>query len=220
MFDHSQIVRDEQVRQLELFLQIAEQVDDLGLHTHVECADRFVANDEFRLHRQRPCDADALPLAAAELVRIPARVFRRQPNRFQQFRHPCLLVALVLAQFVDAQRFANDPADGHAWVERAVRVLENHLGLPAKSAEVGNLLPGKLNRPGRWLDESEQGPPESRLAAPAFADQADAFALVDCKRDAIHRPHPADRLLQNPGPDREMGFEVGDLEQVHKCLSW
>ena len=56
-------VRDEEVGQPELLLQVLEQVDDLRLDRHVQRADRLVANDELRLHRQGAGDADALPLS-------------------------------------------------------------------------------------------------------------------------------------------------------------
>ena len=57
-------------RQAEAVLQILEQVDDLRLDRHVERRDRLVADDELRLAGERPGDADALALAAGELVRI------------------------------------------------------------------------------------------------------------------------------------------------------
>ena len=36
MADHAEIMRDEEVSQLELFLQILEQVEDLGLDRYVQ----------------------------------------------------------------------------------------------------------------------------------------------------------------------------------------
>ena len=64
----------------ELVLELLEQVDDLRLHRDVERAHRLVADDEIGLHRERPRDADALPLPAGELVRIaPHHVGARGP---------------------------------------------------------------------------------------------------------------------------------------------
>ena len=63
-----QIVRDEDVRQAELLLQVAQQVDHLGLDRNIQGRDRLVAENHLRPHRQSPRDADPLPLAAAELV--------------------------------------------------------------------------------------------------------------------------------------------------------
>ena len=70
VLDEPQIVRDEQIRQLQLLLQIHQQVDDLRLHRHVERRDRLVEHQERRIERQRARQADALPLSAAELVRV------------------------------------------------------------------------------------------------------------------------------------------------------
>ena len=70
MRHHREVVRDEQIGEAELVAQIGEQIDDRRLHGDVERGDRLVADDEARLGGQRPGDRDALPLAAAELMRI------------------------------------------------------------------------------------------------------------------------------------------------------
>ena len=51
-------------------LQLDEHVDDLRLDRHVERRHRLVADQQRRLERERARDADALALAAGELVRI------------------------------------------------------------------------------------------------------------------------------------------------------
>ena len=48
VLDHRQVVRDEQVGQAELVLQVHQQVDDLRLHRHVERRHRLVADDQAR----------------------------------------------------------------------------------------------------------------------------------------------------------------------------
>ena len=68
-----QVVRDEEVGELQPLLQIQQQVHDLRLHRDVERRDRLVGDDERRLQRERARQADALALAAAELVRILRR---------------------------------------------------------------------------------------------------------------------------------------------------
>ncbi len=67
VLDHRQVVADEQVRQSELVLQIQQQVHDAGLDGHIERRHRFVECEDLRVQRQRPCDTDALLLAAGEL---------------------------------------------------------------------------------------------------------------------------------------------------------
>ena len=84
MLDQPQIVRDEQIGQLQLLLQIHQQVDDLRLHRHVERRHRLVEDEERRIQRQRARQADALPLAAAELVRVALEMRRFEPDEAEQ----------------------------------------------------------------------------------------------------------------------------------------
>src|SRR5689334_18343648 len=70
MLDNRETVSDEEIRQLQLLLQLFEQVDDLCLDTHIQRRHRFITDDELRLDCQSSCDADALALTAGELVRI------------------------------------------------------------------------------------------------------------------------------------------------------
>ncbi len=42
VFDHREIMRDEQVGQIELALQLGEQIYYLGLNRNIECRDRFI----------------------------------------------------------------------------------------------------------------------------------------------------------------------------------
>jgi hypothetical protein len=54
VFDHGQIVRDEDVGQAQLILQILQQIQHLRLHRHVQRRNGFVADQDFRLQvRQR-----------------------------------------------------------------------------------------------------------------------------------------------------------------------
>ena len=69
---HAEVVADEQVGEAELLAQLHEQVEHLRLDRDVERRDRLVADEELRLHRERPGDADAGALAAGELVRVAA----------------------------------------------------------------------------------------------------------------------------------------------------
>src|SRR5579875_328433 len=71
MLDDAEIVRDEQQAQAQLLLEAAQQVEDLRLDGHVECRRGFVGDDDARPESKSRSDADALSLAAAQLVRIP-----------------------------------------------------------------------------------------------------------------------------------------------------
>src|SRR5208282_1556440 len=64
------VVADEEIGELVLLLQLAQEIDDLRLHRHVEGRGRLVEHDEARREHHRPRDGDALALAAGELVGI------------------------------------------------------------------------------------------------------------------------------------------------------
>ena len=114
--DHRQLVGDEQVGQVELLLQVFHQVDDLRLDRDVEGADRLVRDHERRVEHQGPCDADALPLATRELVRIAVHETRVEADDAHDLLHP-LFGLLAASQPEVAQGFAHDVADGHSWVQ-------------------------------------------------------------------------------------------------------
>src|SRR5882724_3667313 len=65
-----EIMRDEQIGEAMLALQIDQEIDHLGLDRDVERGHWLVADDQPRPERQRAGDADALALAAGKLMRI------------------------------------------------------------------------------------------------------------------------------------------------------
>ena len=181
---HRQVMRDEEIRDAALLLQILEQIDDLRLHRNVQRAHRFVADDQLRLDRQRAGDADALALPAAEFMRIPLRVNRVEADRLQQFGDAFLPRGFAVGQFVDVQRLADDLLDRHARIERAVGVLENHLELAPpraqhRAAHPRDVLAVEQNAARRRLDQPHDGAAQRRLAATAFADQPQRFPRLD-----------------------------------------
>ena len=127
---HGQIVGDEQVGQTELLLQVLQQVDHLALDRHVERGHRLVADDHARLDRQRAGDADALALAARQLVRIAQRHVGIEADQLQQLGDARLDLGLG-QDLVHVHRLGDDLADGHARIERGVGILEDHLHLLA-----------------------------------------------------------------------------------------
>ena len=129
VLDDAHVVGDEHVGQPELALELLQQVQDLGLDRDVERGDGLVADDEVGLEDERPGDADALALAARELVRVAACVVRLEADQVHHLGdlRPPLGVA---AETVDAQPLADAVADRRARVEARVRVLEDDLHPP------------------------------------------------------------------------------------------
>jgi hypothetical protein len=86
--DDGQVVGNEQVRQPEPVLQVAQKVDDLGLRRDVEGGYRLVAHEQAGLEGQRPGDGDALALATGELVGLAPEHVGADPDLAEQLDHP------------------------------------------------------------------------------------------------------------------------------------
>ena len=132
--DDGEVVRDEEVREAEVPLEVLEQVEDLRLDRDVERRDRLVADDQLRAQGERARDADSLALAARELVRIAVREARVEADDVEQLADADAAVA-ARADPVHDQRLADDVSDRHPRVERRVRVLEDDLHLAPHLAE-------------------------------------------------------------------------------------
>ena len=119
-----------------LTLQPFDQVDDLRLNGDVEGRDRLVRHDEVGLGGERARNADALLLATRELVRVAVDEALAEADRGHQFANH-VPHGVTGAEAVRVDRLRDDLPDGHARVERRVRVLEDHLHVPALAAQLG-----------------------------------------------------------------------------------
>ena len=61
---HIEIMRDEQIGEVEFLLKIPKQVQDLRLNRHIQGRYRFITDDEFGIERKSTRNADPLTLAA------------------------------------------------------------------------------------------------------------------------------------------------------------
>jgi len=105
-------------------LQVLEQVQHLALHRNIQCGDRFIADDQVRLQRNGAGNADALALAAAELVRVTVQKLCRYTNSLHQFQHAVGGFGFGFAYMIGFQRFGNDIPHLHARVKAGIRVLD------------------------------------------------------------------------------------------------
>src|SRR5262249_17998701 len=122
VLDDGEIVRDEQIGETELALQVDEKIDDLRLHRDIERRDRLVADDQLRPRRERARDAEALALTAREFVRVPRHLIGAQADALEEggdalayFRRRALLEV--------AYRLGDDVRGAHPRIERRVRIL-------------------------------------------------------------------------------------------------
>src|SRR3984885_6633559 len=121
MLDHTEIMADEQVGEVEFAAEIHEQVEDLRLNRDIQRGDRLVAHQKLGLYRERAGDADALALAAGKLVRIAPTIARIEAGAAKL----CIEIPIQLAArdaAVDKRGLADDVLDAQAWIERGVGV--------------------------------------------------------------------------------------------------
>src|SRR5712691_11769394 len=129
-----QVVRDEEVREPEVALEILEEVHDLRLHRDVKGGCRLVEDEEARLDREGAGDRDALALPPAQLVRIPLCDFRMETNAGEEFVDVRLRLHLRHLE-MDPQRLRDGGAGPHPRIQGAHRVLEDRLEPQAGGAK-------------------------------------------------------------------------------------
>src|SRR6476646_6196581 len=69
--DRREIVGDEKAREPHVTLEVAQEIQDRRLHRDVERRHRLVGDEDARVEDERAREADALSLAARELMRVP-----------------------------------------------------------------------------------------------------------------------------------------------------
>ena len=145
------------------------------------------------LDRQGPGDADALALAAAELMRVAPGVVRLEPDQAEHLLDPLVAARCRLTPWTRSPS-AMRVADGGPGVERRVRVLEHDLHLAAAAAAADRpWRPAGPRR--RSVIEPASGSirrrsrrPSVRLAAARLAHQARAPRR--CRRRGRRRRRP------------------------------
>ena len=136
--------------------------------------------------RERPGDADALALAAGELVRVALGVVGVEPDRRQQLADA--LAALGLgADAVDVERLADDAAGRHPRVE-AARTGPGRSSASAGAARAARLPSSRRDvlcrrtsiRPVGRLVQADDRPAGRGLAAARLADEPERLAAARC----------------------------------------
>jgi hypothetical protein len=135
MFHDGEVMRDEKVSDTMLLLQILEQVNDLGLDGNIKRAHRFVTDDQLWLDSKGPGDANALALSTAEFVRVALGVGGIKANGLEKLGDSFLSRSSLFCKPMNIQGFAYALFNRHAWIERAVGILENELKLSPPGAE-------------------------------------------------------------------------------------
>ena len=189
--DDCEVVRDEEVREAELALQLLEQVDDLRLDRDVERRHRLVADDEVRVERERAGDADALALAARELVRVARGGVGRQADDLEQLAHlapssrprprPWTRSGSPTIRPIECRGLSE--AYG-SWKTICIRCAAD---AARASPRCVMSWPSKTDRAAGRLVQPQDRAAEGGLAAAGLADQAERLAALDRQRDAVDR---------------------------------
>ena len=109
-------MRDEEVGDFRLLLQLDEEVDDPRPGVRVERGDRLVADDEAWRRRERARDGDALTLPAGELARQPVECARGEAHLIEELANASASVGRGDAPPRD-ERFREDAPDRHRRVQ-------------------------------------------------------------------------------------------------------
>ena len=120
--DHVYVMRDEQVTQAALALQLLQKRQHLLLDRRVERAGGFVQNQSLGVHDQCASDRQALALAAGEFMGIALQQIRKlrliQPHFLQSSENASLALRRLEQRFMNAQTLAHDLFDRHTRRER------------------------------------------------------------------------------------------------------
>jgi hypothetical protein len=171
---------------------VAQQVDDLRLDRDVERRDRLVGDDEAGPDRERPGDADALALAAGELVRIAAHQLGGEADQGHQLRDPGGARGAAACEPVHDQRLGDDVLAAHARIKRGEGVLEDRLGLAAEPTQpslrqAGDVAALEQDLAFAGIRQAEDAATHRGLAGAGFPHQAHGLAVADGEGHVLDR---------------------------------
>ncbi|GAA3219662.1 hypothetical protein GCM10020256_24950 [Streptomyces thermocoprophilus] len=207
------VVGDQQQAHAGLRAQGVQQVQDLGLHGHVEGGGRLVGDQQFGSAGEGHGDQGPLAHAAAELVRPgPGTPYRVGDAHAVQHLHGTRACGAPGHARVDAVHLGDLVADGVVRVEGRQRVLEDHGGLGAAQppqfllrgalyVHAGHPDRARHPRPGAPV-QAEQGGGGGGLAGAGLSDEGESGAGGEPERHVVHGPHVAE-LDAEPGDFHE-----------------
>src|SRR2546422_4230122 len=179
---------------------------------------RFVADDQRGLDGEGPRDPHPLALPTRELMRIPVGVLREQAHVRQDLAHPLGAPATLGDDPMHGQRLGDDLAHRHPRIERAVRVLEDHLHLAADRpqivvAEKREIASLEHDLAVRRTFELEDAPAGGGLAAPRLADEPERLSPADPEAHAVHGADQAAPAAEESAPHPEVLHQIPDLQE-------
>ena len=195
--DHAKVVADQHEAEPQPPLQLQQQVENLPAQRDVERRGRLVRHDQPRVERKRARDDDALPLAAAECVRVALAGIGGQPTSSRS-RATCRGSASPLCSPCMRIGSADHLLDRHARIERGKRVLKDHphLAMHRSERRRGPAPPDRPRRPSRMViadragagrQHADDAVAQRGLARSALAHDAEVLALEQLEATSPHR---------------------------------
>ena len=129
----SDVVRDVEERDAFAIAQLTHEVEDPDPDRDVEHGHRLVCDDELGSERERLREADALPLASAQLVREPCHDVpgRHESDRVEDALHLSLSLPVAEVGPVELKSAVDPVSDPVRGVDRGVRILEDQRDVAA-----------------------------------------------------------------------------------------
>jgi len=164
----------------------------LRLNGNVQRADALVRNDELWVHDERARNADALPLPAAELMRVALRVFGRETHLGEHVFYERATLLVPAGKMMQVEPESDDVLHLLARIQARHRVLKDHLHRHAQLFShipvhlAGDIHAVEANRPARRPVEADERAADRALAAAALAHEPVRFARVDHEIHAVH----------------------------------
>ena len=189
LLDDRHLMRDDDDRDAERFVDLPQQREDRPRGRRVECARGLVAQQDLRVCRQRAGDRHTLLLAARKLGRVIVRAVT-QADGLEQLARPLLRVRLFDAR--DLEREA-DILQRRALLQQ-VKLLEDHAHRAARLeqllfGQLAQLLPVHGHRAlGRRLQKVDAAHKRT-FARARQADDAEDLAAADVQIHAVQRNH-------------------------------
>ena len=186
-------------RRVELLLQPVEQVQDLGLHRHVERRRGLVGDQQVRVQRERHGDHRSLAHAAGELVRVlvGALVRARDPDPAEHLDG--LLVRLLLGDLLvrrgrprrSGRRPCRTGAGTSSGPGRSSRSSRRGSVRISSGGSVSRSWPWKMTSPSMigplGVDEPHHRQERDALAGAGLPHDPERLARAQRERDAVDR---------------------------------
>ena len=136
MFDHGQVMGNEEICKAKLSLKFYEKIDNLCLNGYVKSGNRLVTDDKFRIYRKCSCDSNTLSLPTGKLMRKTGCMFLIQSDKTKQLIDSFFPFLFLRIETEILHSFFDDIPYRHTWIQRCVWILKNHLRTLLKPVKI------------------------------------------------------------------------------------